>query len=57
MTIDFPILEDVSMQMRGGTKCFHPRHAPSAAVRALFVIDPRGQGARHAALSGTSVAQ
>jgi peroxiredoxin 2/4 len=43
VTIDFPILEDVSMQIARRYEMFHPRHAPSAAVRALFVIDPQAK--------------
>ena len=40
VTIDFPILEDVSTQIARRCEMFHPRHAPNATVRALFVIDP-----------------
>ena len=43
VTIDFPILEDVSMQIARRYEMFHPRHAPGAAVRALFVIDPQAR--------------
>ena len=43
VNIDFPILEDVSMQIARRYEMFHPRHAPSAAVRALFVIDPQAK--------------
>ena len=43
VTIDFPILEDVSMQIARRYEMFHPHHAPSAAVRALFVIDPQAK--------------
>jgi peroxiredoxin 2/4 len=43
VTIDFPILEDVSMQIARRYVMFHPHHAPSAAVRALFVIDPQAK--------------
>jgi len=43
VTIDFPMLEDVSMQIARRYEMFHPHHAPSAAVRALFVIDPQAK--------------
>jgi peroxiredoxin 2/4 len=41
VSIDFPILEDVSMQIARRYDMIEPRNAP-AAVRALFVIDPHG---------------
>lgn len=43
VSIDFPILEDGSMQIALRYEMFHPRHAPGAAVRALFVIDPQAR--------------
>lgn len=41
VSIDFPILEDVSMQIARRYDMFHPRNVSSATVRALFIIDPR----------------
>lgn len=43
VSIDFPILEDVSMQIARRYEMLHPHHAASAAVRALFIIDPQGK--------------
>lgn len=43
VSIDFPILEDVSMQIARRYEMFHPRHASNATVRALFVIDPQAR--------------
>lgn len=42
VSIDFPILEDVSMEIARRYEMVQPQNAPNAAVRALFVIDPRG---------------
>ena len=42
VSIDFPILEDVSMEIARRYDMVQPRHASNAAARALFVIDPRG---------------
>lgn len=43
VSIDFPILEDTSMEIARRYGMLHPHHAASAAVRALFVIDPQGK--------------
>lgn len=43
VSIDFPVLEDVSMQIARRYGMFHPRNAANAAVRALFIIDPQGK--------------
>ena len=43
VSIDFPILEDVSMEIARRYEMIQPRNAPNAAVRALFVIDPQGK--------------
>lgn len=42
VSIDFPILEDVSMQIARRYDMVQPRNARSA-VRALFIIDPQGR--------------
>jgi peroxiredoxin (alkyl hydroperoxide reductase subunit C) len=41
--IDFPLLEDVSMEIARRYGMIQPRNARNAAVRALFVIDPAGK--------------
>lgn len=42
VSIDFPILEDVSMAIARRYGMIQPHNAENTAVRALFVIDPRG---------------
>jgi peroxiredoxin (alkyl hydroperoxide reductase subunit C) len=42
VSIDFPIMEDVSLQISRRYGMVHPREQGEGDVRALFVIDPRG---------------
>lgn len=42
VSIDFPVLEDISMQIARRYDMVHPRNG-QGAVRALFVIDPGGR--------------
>jgi len=42
VSIDFPIMEDVSLQISRRYGMVHPRDQGEGDVRALFVIDPRG---------------
>jgi len=43
VSIDFPILEDGSMEISRRYEMLHPRNVRNAPVRALFVIDPTGK--------------
>ena len=43
VSVDFPILEDVSMEIARHYGMIQPRNVRNAAVRALFVIDPAGK--------------
>lgn len=42
VTIDFPIVEDISMAVARAYGMIHDASSSTAAVRALFVIDPSG---------------
>ena len=42
VSIDFPIMEDVSLQISRRYGMVHPRERGEGEVRALFVIDPQG---------------
>lgn len=43
VNIDFPIMEDVSMEIARRYGMIQPHDAQNAAVRAAFVIDPQGK--------------
>lgn len=43
VSVDFPIVEDVSTEIARRYGMIQPRNARNAAVRALFVIDPVGK--------------
>lgn len=43
VSIDFPVLEDVSMEIARRYEMIQPRNVRNAAVRSLFVIDPTGK--------------
>lgn len=40
--IDFPVIEDVSLRVAAAYGMVHPGESDTAAVRAVFVIDPDG---------------
>ncbi|MDD3447155.1 MAG: peroxiredoxin [Zavarzinia sp.] len=42
VTIDFPIIEDVSLAISRAFGMVHPRAGTTATIRAVFAIDPEG---------------
>jgi peroxiredoxin (alkyl hydroperoxide reductase subunit C) len=42
VTIQFPIIEDLSMKVANDYGMIHPGAADTSAVRATFIIDPKG---------------